>query len=337
MKIPCSEERGSWLSFGGGSGSGYRPDRKLQEEISLCCERLGEQKPKNHIFGGFCIEAAASPMSILSWNCQGAGSIETVRHLRGLRRKYFPDFIFLMETKQKTDYLVGLKKQLGYDCIVTVDPDGLSGGLAVMWKDSYQVTVLSSDKRIIDLKVSCGSSTYYMSCVYGDPVTARRQEVWNRLVSIGLACDEAWILVGDFNEILSNEGKSGGAVRSDFTFWNFRNMVQNCKIKELRYSGNCLSWAVKRENGWVKCRLDRSFGNSDWFALFPRSNLEYLELWASDHRPIRVCFALERDSPTKSRFQFDKRMLSREGFEDLVRLSLEGKYGESVKTMDHIR
>ncbi|KAH0873667.1 LOW QUALITY PROTEIN: hypothetical protein HID58_071029 [Brassica napus] len=94
---------------------------------------------------------------------------------------------------------------------------------------------------------------------------------------------------------------------------------------------------VQDHNGWVKCRLDRSFGNSDWFALFPRSNLEYLELWASDHRPIRVCFALERDSPTKSRFQFDKRMLSREGFEDLVRLSWEGKYGESVKKMDHIR
>ncbi|KAF2594304.1 hypothetical protein F2Q70_00044973 [Brassica cretica] len=25
-------------------------------------------------------------MSILSWNCQGAGSVETVRHLRGLHR-----------------------------------------------------------------------------------------------------------------------------------------------------------------------------------------------------------------------------------------------------------
>lgn len=70
-----------------------------------------------------------------------------------------------------------------------------------------------------------------MSCVYGDPVTARRQEVWNRLVSIGLARDEAWILVGDFNEILSNEEKSGGAVRSDSTFWNFATWYRNAKLK----------------------------------------------------------------------------------------------------------
>lgn len=112
-------------------------------------------------------------------------------------------------------------------------------------------------------------------------------------------------------------------------------MVQNCKIKELRYSGNCLSWCGKREDDWVQCRLDRSFSN--WFSLFPRSNMEYLELWASDHRPIRVCFSLERDNPTKGRFLFDKRMLSREGFEDMVRLSWEGKTGERGNTIDRIR
>lgn len=125
----------------------------------------------------FRIEAAASPMSILSWNCQGAGSVETVRHLRGLRRKYFPDFVCLMETKQKYEYVLGLKKILGYDHLVTVEPVGLSGGLAVMWKDSFQVEVLSSDKRIIDLKVKFGSSSFFLTCIYGDPVVARRQEV----------------------------------------------------------------------------------------------------------------------------------------------------------------
>lgn len=99
--------------------------------------------------------------------------------------------------------------------------------------------------------------------------------------------------------------------------------VQNCKLRELRHTGNCLSWAAKREHGWVQCRLDRCLSNSVWLSLFPRANMEYLDLWASDHRPIRVCFSLERDNPMKGRFFFDKRMLSREGFEDIVRLSWE--------------
>lgn len=82
---------------------------------------------------------------------------------------------------------------------------GLSGGLAVLWKDSYQ----------IDLKVSCGSSSFFLTFVYGDLVQAKRREVWDRLVSIGLNRDEAWMLAGDFNELLSNDEMSGGAIRSD--------------------------------------------------------------------------------------------------------------------------
>jgi len=132
-------------------------------------------------------------MSILSWNCQGAGGSETIPYLRTLRRKHYPDFVFLMETKQKSEFIFGVKKQLGYDHVFTVEPEGLSGGLALMWKDTYQVTILSSDKRIIDLKVTIGSVTFYMSCVYGDPVAAKRHEVWNRLESLGLSRDDAWV------------------------------------------------------------------------------------------------------------------------------------------------
>lgn len=247
------------------------------------------------------------PMSILSWNCRGTGSAETVRHLRGLRRKVFPDLIFLMETKQKSEYMLGLKKSLGYDHMLTVEPVGLSGGLAVLWKDSFHIDVISSDLRIIDLKVKFGSCSFFLSCVYGDPVVARRKEVWDRLVDVGLLRDEAWLLVGDFNELLSNEEKSGGVTRSDKSLWDFRNMLQNCKLKEMKSSGNQLSWAGVREDDWVQCKLDRSLGNSEWFSSYPRSNCEYLELWASDHRPIHISFALERENLNKRRFFFDKK------------------------------
>lgn len=96
-------------------------------------------------------------------------------------------------------------------------------------------------------------------------------------------------------------------------------MAENCKIRQLRYTGNILSWGGWRERVWVQCRLDRNFGNNVWFSLFPRSNMEYLELWASDHRPIRVCFALERDDPKRNMFFFDKRYLNKAGIEELIR------------------
>lgn len=238
-----------------------------------------------------------------------------------------------METKQKFDYVLGLKKILGYNQLLTVEPIVLSGDLALMWKDSFHVEVISSDKRLIDLKVKCGSYAFYFTCVYGDPVVGKRQEVWDRLVSIGLNRDEAWVLGGDFNELLSNEEKSGGAVRSESSFCDFRNMVQNCKLKEIRSFGNCLSWCGLRENGWVQCKVYRGFGNDGWFARFPKASVEYLELWASDHRAIVISFAAENEATNKRRFLFDKRMISREGFEDLVRDSWEARSGTQNKTM----
>lgn len=114
--------------------------------------------------------------------------------------------------------MLGLKKSLGYDHLLTVEPVGLSGGLAVLWKDRFQVDVVSSDKRLIDMKVKFGSCTFFLSCVYGDPIVAKRKEVWNRLVGIGLRRDEAWLLAGDFNELTSNGEKCGGAVRNESSF-----------------------------------------------------------------------------------------------------------------------
>ncbi|KAL1220562.1 hypothetical protein V5N11_003271 [Cardamine amara subsp. amara] len=138
-----------------------------------------------------------------------------------------------METKQKLDYIESLKNSLGYNELVTVEPVGLSGGLVVMWKSSYKVEVLFSDKRIIDLKIQVGSMVFFLSCIYGDPVPAMRNLVWEHITSIGMEQDDAWVLVGDFNELLCNEEKLGGPPRADSSFWDFRNMVENCKLKEI--------------------------------------------------------------------------------------------------------
>ena len=241
-----------------------------------------------------------------------------------------------METKQKRVFMEGLQQKMGYNQLVTVEPVGLSGGLAVMWKDSYSVSILSADKRIIDMEVTFGSIKFFLTCVYGDPVKANRQEVWERLTRIGLVRNEAWLLAGDFNELMTKEEKVGGAERHESSFWDFRNMAENCKIREPRYTGNCLSWGGWRERVWVQCRLDRSFGNNEWFSLFPRSSMEYLELWASDHRPIRICFALERDDPKRSRFFFDKRYLNKAGIEELIKESWGTEGLDQSNTMERI-
>lgn len=119
------------------------------------------------------------------------------------------------------------------------------------------------------------------------------------------------MLVWDFNELMHNGEKLGGPARNESTFCDFRNMAEACKIREMRFKGNTLSWYGKRDNVWVQCRLDKSFGSDKWFRLFPKSSTEYMNMWPSEHHPLRVGFALEPENLQRGRFYFNKQMFGK--------------------------
>lgn len=152
---------------------------------------------------------------------------------------------------------------------------------------------------------------------YGDPVRARRKVVWDLIEGICLLRDEEWALIGDFNELLKKDEKFGGNERQPSTFWDIQNMVENCKVREKRSTGNTFSWAGK-DNVWIHYRLDRCFGNIVWFNLFPKSQVDYMDMLASD-RPLKLNFMFEEHLHSRGRFFFDKRMMDKEGVEDVVK------------------
>ncbi|MGS7457214.1 endonuclease/exonuclease/phosphatase family protein, partial [Mycobacterium tuberculosis] len=87
-------------------------------------------------------------MGILSWNCQGVRNPWTIRHLKEMRRSHFPDILFLMETKNSDDFIVQIHGWLGYDNFRIVEPEGLSGGLAIFWKNILDIEILYADKNL---------------------------------------------------------------------------------------------------------------------------------------------------------------------------------------------
>lgn len=98
--------------------------------------------------------------------------------------------------------------------------------------------------------------------------------------------NEAWMALGDFNEILGNHEKSGGRIRSEASFTEFRAMMRNCAFTDLPTVGNRFSWAGKRGNEVVQCCLDRVMANPSWCSEFPVSETVFLEFGESDHRPL---------------------------------------------------
>ncbi|KAL1205541.1 hypothetical protein V5N11_003718 [Cardamine amara subsp. amara] len=259
-------------------------------------------------------------MSLISWNCQGSGSDLTIQILREMRRDHFPNFMFLMETKNSSNHVLGMKRSLGYDKNHIVEPEGLRGGLALFWKTSYNVDVLSSDKRIIDVKVSLGSLEFFISFVYGDPVKQLRQVVWDKLVDIGSFRNDAWLVIGDLNELIDSSEKLGGPRCEEASFYPFCNMISDCGLREVPSSGNKFSWVGERNKMRIQCRLDRVLGNTDWFHLLPRVHAEYMARIGSDHRPILLRFANNNLSRT-GRFMFDKRWVKKPEVKEVIKHS----------------
>ncbi|CAA7048396.1 unnamed protein product [Microthlaspi erraticum] len=103
-----------------------------------------------------------------------------------------------------------LQTSFGYDKLFTVEPEGRSGGLALFYFDSFDVTVLFSSNRMIDIEARIEGKKVSMTFVYGDPVTENRGKVWDDLVQMSMTRNENWLMVGDFNEIISNREKRGG-------------------------------------------------------------------------------------------------------------------------------
>ena len=78
-----------------------------------------------------------------------------------------------------------------------------------------------------------------------------------------------------------------------------------------------MSWMGYRSSGKVQCRLDRAIGNEEWHHLFSHTNVEYLKLWGSDHRPILIRTQSQTVRLRRS-FKFDRRWLDKDGLKEAI-------------------
>lgn len=90
----------------------------------------------------------------------------------------------------------------------------------------------------------CGSLNSGVSLVYMEiSNTNQRKFTWDLIRKLHNHDESAWIIGGDFNIILLNEEKDGGAPTSETQMDMFRSVLDECGLQNLHYLGDIFTWS----------------------------------------------------------------------------------------------
>lgn len=90
--------------------------------------------------------------------------------------------MFLCETLERKNKIEWVRKRLGFEGLFVVEPQGRSGGLALLWKKNDQVNLVSFSQNHIDVKVKVADMNLWrLTGFYGEPNRFQRRKTWDLL------------------------------------------------------------------------------------------------------------------------------------------------------------
>jgi hypothetical protein len=213
-----------------------------------------------------------------------------------------------------------IRVNLKYNSCLSIDVEGRSGGLSVMWRDNIQCSVINYSRNFINLLVKGEEeSEWRLTCYYGYPERGRRRQAWNLLRELRDMSDLPWCIIGDFNDLLSQDDKKGANPHPNWLCNGFRNAVSDCDLTDIHLDGYPYTWVKSRgSTNIIEERLDRAMATSSWLTMFPEVKLCNLIASHSDHSPILLQNSLVIRNDSHYTFRFENMWLREEDVEDVV-------------------
>ncbi|KAL0396708.1 UNVERIFIED_CONTAM: putative mitochondrial protein [Sesamum calycinum] len=168
---------------------------------------------------------------------------------------------------------------------------GRSGGLALLWQKSLTVQLQSFGYHHIDTTVYPGSEAeaWRFTGFYGIADTARRKDSWDLLSVLKQQSRRAWLIAGDFNEILCNSEKKGGRSRPNWQIRRFREALTSADVFDLGFEGDPFTWCNRHpEPETIYERLDRACADPSWRSNFPNTVVRHVPTSSSDHAVLLI-------------------------------------------------
>ncbi|XP_058776789.1 uncharacterized protein LOC131651141 [Vicia villosa] len=260
-------------------------------------------------------------MKILSWNCRGLSNPRAIPNLRQLAQKHHPDVFFLSETLAKKQKLESVRVSLKFDSCLSIDVVGRSGGLAVLWKDSVNCSIVNFSRNFVNLVIQDNDKEEWrLTCYYGYLERHRRREAWDMLREVRDMSTTPWCVIGDFNDLLSHQDKVGIHPHPNWLCAGFREAVSDCNLLDIPMEGHPFTWIKSRGTPHViEERLDRVLVTQEWMEFFPAAKLNNLLASHSDHSPILLqCEPPQLNRHKSYSFRFENAWLKDDEIQEIV-------------------
>ncbi|XP_070002870.1 uncharacterized protein [Nicotiana sylvestris] len=101
------------------------------------------------------------------------------------------------------------------------------GWIWILWKEQLvQVNIILFSDQLVHCKVKDKSTqnTFDITFVYGKNTIAERRNLWGQLRQIQSNIQEAWLLTGDFNNMLSVDDRINGQPVQQAELWTLRDV-----------------------------------------------------------------------------------------------------------------
>ncbi|XP_024178006.1 uncharacterized protein LOC112183925 [Rosa chinensis] len=234
------------------------------------------------------------------------------------------DILAICEPKVQFSRASIALKNLGFTDSRIVEAEGFSGGLWLLWnKNKTQVDFIDDNFQSISVKITLpGKPTWMLTVVYASPTHTTRSSLWPYFDNLAAITNLPWMLIGDFNELVSSADKSCGPFTG--RFGALRDWINRNALIDMGYKGSCYTWSNNR----VKERLDRAFCNCSWRSTFSDAFIQHLPKTRSDHCPIIMQLSSNNYiNRNASPFRFQAMWFSHATYSDFVSDTWNGMHG----------
>ncbi|GLT94094.1 hypothetical protein SLE2022_118530 [Rubroshorea leprosula] len=213
-------------------------------------------------------------LTVLFWNVRGAASKGFLRTAQELIKKHKPDIFIIAEPRISGTTADDRINDMRFDEFVKVDARGFSGGIWVLWNRTVgDITILDCFSQAITLLVKqAHRDPWLLSAIYANPVPTIRESLWQHLEQFTYTDGLPWLLLGDFNQIISSDEHSEGRVTGLRGASLMMSFMQNKGLIDLGAAGCKYTWTNRQLGGHlIMKRLDRALSNVSWRVLFPEA------------------------------------------------------------------